>query len=141
MYQEGQLLKFSNFVFKNGNTPKTKYFIVLRRMERTLMIASLPTSKDHVPSFAAVESGCVNLPESNVNAFVISPKMQVTPFFSFPLPTFLYGSEVDEYEQEYLESMQCEVEDLGLVDMDLMQAIRDCLKKASNIRRKYIKWL
>lgn|GEM_PF-6804986 len=25
MYQEGQLLKFSNFVFKNGNTPKTKY--------------------------------------------------------------------------------------------------------------------
>ena len=135
------MLRFSNFVFKNGNAPKSKYFIVLRRMDDITMLASLPTSRDHVPSFAAVEQGCVNIPEQNVNAFVFSPKCQVTSSFSFPLPTFVYGEGVDEYEQTYLDAMNCTVEDLGHLMPGLLQSLRDCLKQATNIKRKYLNWL
>lgn len=50
MYQTGELIKFSPFVFKNGNQPKPKYCIVLGQIDDKVMLASLPTSKDHVPS-------------------------------------------------------------------------------------------
>ena len=33
MYQTGELIKFSPFVFKNGNQPKPKYCIVLGQID------------------------------------------------------------------------------------------------------------
>lgn len=50
MFKEGNLLKFKPFIFKNGACPKDKYFLVLKEMENTMILASLPTSKDHVPT-------------------------------------------------------------------------------------------
>lgn len=45
MLKEGSLLYFNPFVFKNGATPKPKYFVVLAMMDDgKLMLASLPTS-------------------------------------------------------------------------------------------------
>ena len=41
MYQTGELIKFSPFVFKNGNQPQTKYCIVLGLINDRVMIASL----------------------------------------------------------------------------------------------------
>lgn len=61
MYQPGELLRFSSFEFKNGRQPKPKYFIVLGHIDDKVMMASLPTSKDHVPADAVVEHGCVNI--------------------------------------------------------------------------------
>lgn len=55
IYQDGDLLKFSPFAFKNGDQPKTKYFIVLGHIDDKLLMACLPTSKDHVPADAMVE--------------------------------------------------------------------------------------
>jgi len=99
MYEVGDLLKFSPFEFKNGNRPKPKYFIVLGHIDDKIMMACLPTSKDHVPADAAVERGCVDIKKRGVNAFVFSPDDMVTPSFSFPRPTFVYGEQVDEYEK------------------------------------------
>lgn len=48
MYPEGQLLRFTPFVFKNGAKPKPKYFIVLKHLDDRLMMASLPTSQVHM---------------------------------------------------------------------------------------------
>lgn len=92
MYQTGELIKFSPFVFKNGNQPKPKYCIVLGQIDDKVMLASLPTSKDHVPSDVMMERGCVDIPERGVNAFVFSTSDQVTSSFRFPRPTFVYGS-------------------------------------------------
>ena len=39
MYQSGELIKFSPFVFKNGNQPKPKYCIVLGQIEPALFQA------------------------------------------------------------------------------------------------------
>ena len=101
------------------------------------MMANLPTSKDHVPSDVMVERGCVDIPERGVNAFVLNPNDQVTSSFRFPRPTFVYGEQVDEYEQKYLDEMGSTVEQLGQIDPALFQAIKDCVKKARLLRRKY----
>ena len=101
------------------------------------MMANLPTSKDHVPSDVMVERGCVDIPERGVNAFVLNPNDQVTSSFRFPRPTFVYGEQVDEYEQKYLDEMGSTVEQLGQIDPVLFQSIKDCVKKARLLRRKY----
>ena len=137
MYQTGELIKFSPFVFKNGNLPKPKFCIVLGRIDDKVMMANLPTSKDHVPSDVMVEHGCVDIPERGVNAFVLNPSDQVTASFRFPHPTFVYGEQVDEYEQKYLDEMGSTVEQLGQIEPALFQAIKDCVKKARLLRRKY----
>ena len=141
MYQEGDLLKFRSFLFKNGSQPKTKYFIVLGHIDDQVLMASLPTSKDHVPADAIVERGCVDIPERAVNAFVFSPTDRVTATFSFLQPTFVYGEQVDEYEQKYLDQMGTEVEHLGQIEPQLFRDIKECLKKAVLLRRKYKKLL
>lgn len=137
MYQEGQLLKISPFEFKNGNAPKPKYYVVLKHIDDEVMMASLPTSKDHIPSDAVVSDGCVDIPERQVNAFVFSPTTQVTEKFRFSLPTFVYGEGVDEYEQQYLDAMDAEIEDLGNMEPTLFQQLKDCIKKAVLLKRKY----
>ena len=141
MYEVGDLLKFLPFEFKNGNRPKPKYFIVLGHIDDKIMMACLPTSKDHVPADAAVERGCVDIKERGVNAFVFSPSDKITSTFSFPRPTFVYGEQVDEYEQKYLDEMNSIVEHLGQINAQLFQQLKDCLKKAPLLRRKYRKLL
>lgn len=49
MLSEGNIIYFSPFYFKNGNTSKNKYFLVLKYIENDIVIASLPTRKDSVP--------------------------------------------------------------------------------------------
>lgn len=137
MYEAGDLLKFSPFVFKNGSPAKPKYFIVLGRINEKVMMASFPTSKDHVPADAVIEHGCVDIKERGVNAYVFSPNDKVTETFSFPLQTFVYGEQVDEYEQKYLEDMNTNVEYLGQIETNIFQNLKDCLKKAQLLRRKY----
>lgn len=137
MYEEGKLLKFSPLEFKNGNTPKPKFYVVLKHIDDEVMMASLPTSKDHIPSDVMITDGCVDIPERQVNAFVFSPSTQITGSFRFSRPTFVYGEGVDEYEQQYLDAMEAEVEDLGIIDYSLFQQLKDCIKKAPLLKRKY----
>jgi len=57
MFEEGKLLRFEPFIFKNGAAPKPKYLLVLKIMDHQLLLASLPTSKDHIPSDIPVRTG------------------------------------------------------------------------------------
>lgn len=136
-YTEGQLLSFTPFVFKNGARPKKKYYIVLKLMEDCLMMASLPTSKDHIPNDVTSKSGCINIPERLVNAYVFLPGNSVTDRFSFVRPTFVYGEQVDEYSQKYLDEMNTEVDDLGIIHDKVFADLKDCLKKSVLLKRKY----
>ena len=49
-FQEGAILYFDPFIFSDGGSPKPKYFLVLKVMDDACLLASLPTSKDFVPS-------------------------------------------------------------------------------------------
>lgn len=138
---EGTLLYCDPFVFKNGATPKPKYFIVLANTDDGVMLASLPTSKDHVPQDAEVVRGAVNIPERGVNAFVFEAGDLVTDSFAFPRRTFVYGEQVDDYTEEDLNAMGGTIQNLGVLKPELLAELRSCLKQAPNIKRKYIKWL
>ena len=87
-------------MFKNGATPKDKFFVVLKELEGNILLASLPTSKDHVPSDVEVKHGCLDMTERFVNVFVflsgeeIANKADGTRF-SFKKNTFIYGANLD----------------------------------------------
>ena len=138
---EGTLLYFNPFVFKNGATPKPKYFIVLANMDNGVMLASLPTSKDHVPRDTEVKRGAVNIPERDVNVYVFEACDQVTESFAFPRRTFVYGEQVDDYTEEDLNAMGSTIQNLGVLKPELLADLKACLRQASNIKRKYVKWL
>ena len=138
---EGTLLYFDPFVFKNGATPKPKYFIVLANTDDGVMLASLPTSKDHVPADAEVVRGAVNIPERGVNAYVFEAGDQVTDTYCFPRRTYVYGEQVDDYTEEDLTAMGSTIQNLGVLKPELLADLKACLKQASNIKRKYVKWL
>lgn len=142
MFAEGQLLRFDPFLFKNGAPSKPKYYVVLKHMDKDLMMASLPTSQDHVPGDLEVSSGCVSLPERGVNAYVMDAGEVVTVTgFAFPQRTYVYGEQVDEYSQVYLDAMGSNVEDLGMMSAERLQALRDCVKQSPLIKRRYLKLL
>lgn len=142
MLKEGSLLYFNPFVFKNGATPKPKYFVVLAMMDDgKLMLASLPTSKDHIPTSAVIVRGCVNIPESNVNVYVFEQGDQATDSFCFPRRTYIYAEQLDIYTCDYIDSMNSSMTDLGVLQPDLFKAVKDCLKQAATISKKYLKWL
>lgn len=54
MYSEGNILYFDPFYFKNGAESKPKYFLVLKRIGDHAPLASLPSSKMHLPNFVAI---------------------------------------------------------------------------------------
>lgn len=142
MFAEGQLLRFDPFLFKNGAPSKPKFYVVLKHMGAVdLMMASLPTSQDHLPGEVSDRAGCISFPERGVNAYVFAAGEQVTDGFAFPLRTYVYGEQVDEYSQSYLDAMGSKVEDLGLLPEDRLDALRKCLKQSPLIKRKYYKLL
>lgn len=142
MFAEGQLLRFDPFLFKNGAPSKPKYYLVLKHIGGDLMMASLPTSQDHVPEDLSDTTGCVSFPERGVNAYVFGAGEQVSDAgFAFPLRTYVYGEQVDEYSQAYLDAMGSNVENLGLLPSERLEALRQCLKQSPLIKRKYYKLL
>lgn len=138
---EGTLLYCDPFVFKNGAAPKPKFFIVLANMDDGVMLASLPTSKDHVPGDVEVVRGAVNIPERAVNAYVFEAGDLVTDSFAFPRRTFVYGEQVDDYTEDDLNGMGDLIQILGVLKPEILADLRACLKQAANIKRKYLKWL
>ena len=99
MYKEGTIIYFDPFYFKNGNTAKPKYFVVLKNINGKTVLASLPTRKDSIPRSNEVKRGCVELPEIRLNCFVFSLDEEVTTCGkSFNFPTHIYGHQLDAYE-------------------------------------------
>lgn len=142
MFAEGQLLRFDPFVFKNGAPSKPKFYVVLKHMGEDLMMASLPTSQDHVPGDFGNITGCISLPERGVNAYVMGAGEVVTEAgFAFPLRTYVYGEQVDEYSQSYLDAMGSNVEYLGMMSAERLQALRECVKQSPLIKRRFLKLL
>lgn len=142
MFAEGQLLRFDPFLFKNGAPSKPKFYVVLKHMGEDLMMASLPTSQDHVPGDLGDRTGCVSFPERGVNAYVMAAEEVVTEAgFAFPLRTYVYGEQVDEYSQSYLDAMGSKVEDLGLMPAERLEALRECVKQSPLIKRRCLRLL
>ena len=66
--REYHSIRFDPFYFKNGNTAKPKYFLVIKHTKINTIIASLPTRKDTIPDNETIEKGCIDLSDYTNNA-------------------------------------------------------------------------
>ena len=139
---EGDVLYFDLLYFKNGNTPKAKYFIVLKTSGATTILASLPSSRDFRPTASANSYGCVEVPEACFNCFVFKAGLPITTNnWAFPLDTFVYGQQIDEYELATLQDIYpvegLDYKILGrLRDADFRQ-LKKCFSQSASVKRRF----
>ena len=142
MYSPGKILYFDPFYFKNGNTSKAKYFIVLHNDSKKTIIASLPTRSDHVPSDIPLKHGCINVDSINFNCYHFEAEKAIaTNGWGFDLPTFMYGSQVDFYDLEILKDVYkvegTEYEILGILKKSEFLNIIKCFSKSKSVKFKF----
>lgn len=148
MFEAGNLLFFKPFVFKNGASPKNKFMVVLGRdASGNMLLASLPTSKDHVPNDVEVKGGCIDLPDRQVNVFVFPADEVITEeygggvSFSFDVNTFIYGADLDTYPvasfQQQMSDCVTEIEFKGRISDTYFTALKECLLKSKMVKNKY----
>jgi len=142
MLQVRNILYFTPFYFRNGNAAKNKYFVVLSILEKQVVIASLPTSKDHIPYISNHKDGCIEIPEANLNCFVITTETCVTECGKhFPVNTFLYGHLIQKYEIDYLNELylfeNIDYQIWGKMTEQLFRKMINCFKNSKSVKRKY----
>ena len=146
MFKPGNILYFTPFYFKNGNTAKPKYFVVLKIIKEETILASLPTRKDSIPEDNVIESGCIELPDINLNCFVFSPNEEVTTCNKcFDFRTHIYGYQLDTYEIENMNDIYriegTDYEIFGEMKPKLFTQLVNCLKSSKAVKKKYIRIL
>lgn len=146
MFEPGNLLYFNPFIFPDGGDPKPKFFVVLGEVEETVLLASLPTSKDHIPSDVEVTSGCLEIPERMVNAYTFLANEAITDNgFFFEKNTFIYGQNIKTYNtiafSEQEKAGETEIELKGRMKSDIFTALKDCLRNSDAVRKKFKKYL
>lgn len=150
MFEEGNLLLFRPFLFKNGATPQDKFFLVLKKMAGDILLASLPTSKDHVPSDLDVKHGCLDIPGRILNVFVFLANENVAvkengTYFAFDKYTFIYGADIDTYPIEkfdFQERMaQTSIEKIGTLDEIVFKELIACLSESKMVKNRFRRML
>lgn len=147
MFEEGNLLYFDPFLFKNGAAPKPKFFIVLKNdTNDEVILATLPTSKDHIPSDVAITSGCTELPDRAVNVYVFLADTPVTTNgYCFKVNTFIYGADIDTYPskifKEQMSNNQIKVSAKGKLKQEIFYDLLYCLRNSKMVKRKFKKVL
>lgn len=141
MYSPGKILYFDPFNFKNG-TSKPKYFIVIHNDNANTILASLPTSKDFIPSSLETKHGCINSDDKQVNCYHFEANRIITTNnWSFSRPTFVYGAQVDMYDLSILnETYQVEgveYEVVGVLKKEEFKNLLECFVKSGSVKRKF----
>lgn len=146
MFEERNIIYFDPFYFKNGNTAKPKYFLVLKHSEANTVIASLPTRRDSLPQYESFKTGCFEMAEINLNCFVIAENFQVTECGkTFDFRTFLYGHQLDDYSIDLLNEIYpnegSDYQIWGKMKQEIFTALINCFKNSKSVKWKYRKML
>ena len=98
MFKERHIYFIKSFQFNNGGESKDKYFIVLKTSDKNVIIGTLPTRANKIPSFVTIEHGCINIDERMYNCYLFKKNQTVCKNgFCFDMPTFIYGTDIDSY--------------------------------------------
>ena len=146
MLTKGNVLYFTPYHFKNNHTPKNKFFVVLKNNDNKSILASLPTSKNHIPHNDEIKDGCIELPDICLNCFVISEDTKVTTCNKkFDFMTYIYGHELETEEVEKMnEKYVIEGSDYiiwGKMKDEMLDKIIECLSKSESVKNKHKKML
>lgn len=145
-FLQGAILYFDPFIFPDGGSPKPKYFLVLKRMDDTLLLASLPTSKDHIPEYIEKRHGCIERPDINFNCYYFDPNVVICDNgFSFPIETYVYGYRLQTFSLDSLLLQEITdetiIEECGILTEDEYDAVIQCLSHSPAVKRAYRKVL
>ena len=141
--QEGTILYFHLFHFKNSGTPpKSKYFIVIKHIGDTTLLASLPSSQKHLPRHLQSTYGCLEIPDSGIGCYAFQSGVSVaTNNFAFPLDSYLFGQHLDEYNSLTINDMYpfegINYDILGCLKIDTLVAVIDCFKNSASVKRRF----
>lgn len=147
LFEEGKVLYFDPFHFRDkAGGQKPKYYIVLKRLENEVVLATLPTSKDHVPGTIEKVHGCLEHPEINFNCYYFPAGCMVcTNGFGFPVETYVYGYRLQTHsvgdfllEQEDGETV---ISEKGKLTDEEYLSLVDCLRLSPAVKRVYRKAL
>ena len=114
----------------------------MQRVGEKSILASLPTRKDFIPENSTAENRCIELPDINLNCFVISINQQVTDCGkNFDFTTHLYGHQIDDYIiSEMKELYPYEGSDYviwGKMKSILFDQLIECFKNSRSVKSKY----
>ena len=145
-FQQGAILYFDPFIFPDGGSPKSKYFLVLKRMDDALLLASLPTSKDHIPEYIEKRHGCIERSDISFNCYYFDSSVIICDNgFSFPVETYVYGFRLQTFKlndlllQEVTD--ETKIEECGILTDIEYQALIRCLTNSPEVKRGYRKLL
>ena len=146
MYTAGNLIYFNPFYFKDGAPSKPKYFLVLKVVDNTAVLASLPSSVDHLPRNIDIQHGCIEIPSGNINCYVFKSNSTITKTgWSFQFDTFLYGQWIDDFNISLLNDIypveEIDYEIIGELTETELSAVVDCFARSASVKRKYKKML
>lgn len=141
MFSPGNIIYFTPFYFKNGNASKPKYFIVLKKDQESTIIATLPTSKDHVPQFISKRHGCINEDTINFNCYMFIANTIITEnSWAFPRDTYVYGQQIDLFDKTLLEEIyaveEIDYKVMGKLTETEFRNLLNCIINSSSIKRK-----
>lgn len=141
-----EIIYFPNFIFNNDAPPKAKFFISIKKINKEIIIVSLPSSKDFVPDIIKKE-GCIEYPDRCISCYCFFKNSLICEDsdFTFNKDTFIYANGVDAYSIEKLKSYY-PIEGVdyfkkGTLTKDLQKKIYECLKNSFDIRNKIKKVL
>lgn len=143
LFEEGKVLYFDPFYFKDKmGGQKPKYYIVLKKQVDEVVLATLPTSKDFVPSTIEKVHGCIEHPEINFNCYHFAAGQAVcTNGFGFPVETYVYGYRLQTHRVADFVKQVAEGETVitvkGQLTTEEYKAIVDCLRQSPAVKRVY----
>jgi hypothetical protein len=143
MFTPGNLLFFTPFYFNNNNEPKRKFFVVLHNENNKFVMASLPTSKDHIPDDLK-KHGCICCEQMQIICYCIKKHVVITNTgFSFDKDTYMYGNELGDYDIELFNTKYTtsEIEVKGRLNDAEFHSIKTCFANSPNVKRKYKRML
>ncbi len=150
MFNEGELLFFDPFQFDDG-TSRRKFFVVLKNDNGSSLLASLPTSKDHIPADLDVHAGCYEYPNRGVNVYVflagdnVALDSNTGAPFQFDINTFIYGASLNLFPVSVFLQQQLNHETTitskGRLRQDLFDDLKKCLKNSVLVKNKFKRML
>ena len=138
--QPGTILYFKPFRFSDGRTlPKNKYFLVLATVGNEALLASLPTSQDHLPNSLAKQHGCIESPpENGFSAYVfIAGTAICSNGWAFPKDMFIYGEQIANFSIADPRLKQEGTENKGVCTREELRSLLLCLAHGVNVKRKW----
>lgn len=115
-------------------------------MDDAMLLASLPTSKDHIPEYIEKRHGCIERSDISFNCYYFDPSVIICDNgFSFPVETYVYGFRLQTFKlndlllQEVTD--ETKIEECGILTDGEYQALVRCLTNSPEVKRGYRKLL